>query len=1113
MDGINFLPTRLFFLFIFSISVLSCKQNADQDSNQVDLLDGEKALFRLLSQEQTGIIFNNKLNETVEQNVFLWQYFYNGGGAAIGDINNDGLSDIYFTGNQVADKLYLNKGDLHFEDISAKAGIDKIMEWKTGVSMVDINEDGWLDIYVCRSGFFSGSENRRNLLYINNGNLTFTESAKNYGLDDDGYSVQAAFLDYDHDGDLDAYVMNHPGVNKISLTERLERMKNPMKEETDHFYRNNGDNTFSDVSTIAGIREFGHGLGIVIIDANQDGWDDVFVANDYQTPDYLFINNRNGTFTDQLKNYFTHCSYFSMGTDAADFNSDGFIDLVCVEMLPEDYEREVQNLFPFTEPTRQLYEQVGFFNQYFRNQLYINNGNNTFRDIAQLAGIDATDWSWSPLLADFDHDGIMDFFTSCGYYQETQWRDWLIEAKKIVGQTGQMPIDVYHEKCPRVKLGNIIYQGNGSYLFVNMTKQWGIEKNCISNGSAMGDLDSDGDLDIVVNNMDDPAFVYENQAAQQGEENHITIHFKGSEKNRFGLGTKVAVYTDSKRQFQSLQTVRGFQSSSDYSMDFGIGKADWIDKIEITWYDGKQQLISNIQPNQDLEIDYQNATAHFFDVYPKQEETTLFTDITGQSGIDFIHSQKPIDDYRAEPFIPQKFSQVGPAIATGDLNADGTTDFFISNNSGFSSALFFQIADGKFIRDQNQAWLSDSLLVCNDAVFLDADLDGDQDLYLATGTNLFGEETTALEDRLMLNNGKGVFAQATKALPPMPTYSSCVDAADFDRDGDLDLFVGGKYISGHYGDNPRSYLLQNEGGRFSDITKNICPALVSPGMVTDAVWTDFNGDGWSDLIVIGEFMDISIFKNNNGKLELIRDTGLKNTSGFWNTIVNCDLDADGDQDYVLGNAGMNSKYTAVSELPLKCYIINCFNAGFVLPVFARTIQGKDYPLRTVSMINEFFPDYVTRKFSGYADYAKKEVESVFGKAEKILYAYVFESSVMMNEGNEKFILKPLPVEAQFSSVNAISVNDFDRDGTIDLLIAGNTFNSPIDIGDADAGISLFLKGKNSGEFEPLSVLQSGFFAPGMVRDLVILPQKKSQTVFTILVANNNNRLQIFQNGN
>ncbi len=1096
---------RGYFLFFLLLTFFffGCKKKSSsvqavqnfQSQPETDKQFTGDPLFHLLAPSDCGVNFVNEFKETSQLNFYNFQYMYNGGGVAIGDINNDDLPDIYFTGNLVNDRLYLNKGEMHFEDITSKCGIENQTGWKNGVGIFDFNHDGWLDIYVCRGGNTKKPMDRTNYLYINNQDMTFTESAMQFGIADGGASVQSVCLDYDHDGDLDLYVANHPDFFNGTLTQRMQMMRNPDYLISDHLYQNNSNGTFADVTLQAGIQEFGHGLGPIVIDANQDGWDDIFVANDFQTPDYLWINNQNGTFTDKLKEYFPHCSFYSMGTDVADLNFDGFMDLICVDMLPENYQREALNLMEMNESRKQIYADSGLHHQVMRNTLYLNSGNNSFSDIAQYAGVDATDWSWTPLFADFDLDGLNDLLVTNGYLHDTQNRDWLalVDSSVKANNWKTLPQEFYEEHCPSVKLWNYMYRGIKDLKFENHSQRWGFDQPTFSSGAAYGDLDQDGDLDLVINNLMDTSFVYENTAAEKKSGNYLEIKCQGSEKNLFGLGTHVSVYAGNKKQYQVLFSTKGFQSSSEPILHFGLGSEVVIDKIEITWTDGRQQLLTDVNANQILTINYQDAKQPFFDLYPEPEQSAYFTEIL-KSGIDFTHAAEEFDDYAEYLLQPQKLSGKDIAISVADINRDGLKDFYVSAGGILQSKISLQNAGGGFTSRGFDASFSTHGSSLHPVYF---DLETDGTLHLYANEHLYWSDSNRTSNEVNRN------------MKNFLITSNSTDTSDFDLDGDLDLFATDEIAVGHYGEIPRSYLFRNDNGIFKDVTDSIAPDLMFPGMVTDALWTDADKDGDADLLLVGEWMNISLFKNENGKLSKWNIPAFEKTSGFWNTIVAEDFDKDGDEDFVAGNIGTNYRYSAASDMPLKLFLIDYFKNGIPEPYFARLVDGKYFPLRNEQVFENAFKNFI-EGYGSYENYSNLTVEELFGKADKILEAWIMESVYIRNDGEGNYTVTHLPYLAQLSSVNSILVLDANIDGNADLLIAGNTFNSPWDIGDADAGTGLLLLGNGKGNFEPISVNESGFFTPGMVRDMEIIPIGKSGNDFLVIVGNNDGRMQVFR---
>ncbi|MGZ3949226.1 MAG: VCBS repeat-containing protein, partial [Flavisolibacter sp.] len=871
------------------VLILSISTNAFSQS---------KPLFTLLSPKQTGISFSNEIKEDEAQNVLAYEYFYNGGGVAVGDINNDGLDDIFFTANLKSNTLYLNEGNFHFKDITKSAKVAGRHDWKTGCTMVDINGDGWLDIYVCYSGKGT-AESRTNELYINNHDNTFTESAKEYGLDDKGCSTQAIFFDYDRDGDLDCYVVNHN--IKAYKNVGLHYLKKDYDSlAADRLYRNDNGH-FIDVSKSAGIsgNPISFGLGVAVSDINNDGWPDIYVSNDYTEQDYLYINNKNGTFSQREMYAFGHMSQFSMGNDIADINNDGLVDIVTLDMLPEDNRR--QKLLQGQE-NYELYQYMienGFHYQYMRNMLQLNNGNGTFSEIGQLAGISNTDWSWAPLVADFDNDGYKDLFITNGYMRDYTnkdflkfWGDYLV--KQAVNHDSINYFDIV-KMMPSTNVANYAFKNNGDLTYKNVSEDWGLKLFSLSNGAAYTDLDNDGDLDLIVNNINEPAFIFRNES--EGK-NYLAVQLKGSDKNLNGLGAKLFCYTGGKMQFLEQMPTRGYQSSVSDRLHFGLGDSKEIDSIRVVWPNGNFQVLQKIQANQLITVDQNNSKSPVpLTSLPAKKMFAYQKPL-----INYSHLQLEYNDFKRQPLMPVMLSQCSPKMAKADVNGDGLEDIFIGSSQGQSGQLFLQTKDG-FIPSQQPCFSSDSNSVTTSILFFDADNDGDLDLYCASGGyNDFVEGDERLQDRLFINDGKGNFELAKGNLPPMLVSKSVVCAADFDGDGDLDLFVGGRVVPGMYPQTPESYLLQNDGtGKFTNITASRAPNLRYVGMVTDAKWFDYNKDGKPDLFVVGEWMSPTIFGNSGTQLiPAAEDSVFNKNNGWWNTIEIADLDNDGDSDIVIG---------------------------------------------------------------------------------------------------------------------------------------------------------------------------------------------------------------------
>ena len=1109
----------IFFILLFSAGCNSFHNKQDTVK-----------LFALLPSSATGITFSNDVQYTEELNAYTFRNFYNGGGVGIGDINNDGLPDIFFCGNLKSNKLYLNKGNFKFEDITDKAGLNSEGVWSTGVTFADVNGDGLLDIYVCKSGELN-SKNRNNSLYINNGNNTFTERAKEYGLNSLGLSTHAEFFDYDHDGDLDCYLLNNSirSVGNYDLIK--DQRKIPDTLGGNKLYRND-NNHFTDVTAKAGIysSKIGFGLGVTIADVNKDGWQDIYVSNDFFERDYLYINNKNGTFTESLENCIRELSMNSMGADIADINNDGYPDIYVTDMLPE-IEARVKTKTNFENWDKyQSNLKNGYYHQFVRNVLQLNQGpaNNAgnksseinFSEIGRLAGVQATDWSWGALITDLDNDGYKDIFVANAIFKDLTDQDYIQytanpdEVRKILKQEKGGGIKKLIDLMPSNPLSNYAYSNNGDLTFTNKAKEWGLDAPGFSNGSAYADLDNDGDLDLVVNNVNMPAFVYRNQSIQQHPENKfLKVILEGEGKNRFGIGTQVTVHYNNTIAYQEEMPMRGFESTVDSRLNFGLGKTTKIDSVVIKWNDGRQQTIKDATPNQTLHVKQSNALV--IKQSPNKSPETIFKESPDNYGIDFVHKENEFVDFDRDKLIFHMLSTEGPRMAKGDVNGDGLEDFYICGAKDQPGALYIQTASGRFKRSNEILLEQDKGSEDTDCLFFDADGDGDQDLFVCSGGNEFSANSTQLISRLYINDGKGNFTKSPQLLPSSTIFesASCVTTADYDGDGDLDLFVGVRLKPFMYGYPCKGYVLQNNGkGIFTDVTDQVAPVLKEAGMITDAKWFDYDKDGKADLVVTGEYMPIRIFHNENGKQlkEVTTSAGLQNSNGWWNRLVIADVNGDGYDDIVAGNHGLNSRFKCSEHKPVSMYVSDFDENGSVEQVITCYNGDKAYPMALRHDLVAVLP-YLKKKYLKYESYKEQTIDDIFTKDQLAkavkLEAKEMRSSVLLNNRNGTFTLKPLPTEAQFSTVSGIAVSDYDGDGKQDILLGGNFYQSKPEVGIYDASYGLLLKGDGKGNFKAMHANKSGFFLKGAVRDIITIKSKKKDLV---IVARNNDQLKIFQ---
>lgn len=1091
--------------FKYSISIFSfifLFQCADKEA-----ATSTNKLFSKLEPNITGIDFQNILTENDSLNYFTYSYLYMGGGISAGDINNDGLIDLYFTGNQVSNKLYLNKGNLKFEDITDKAGISGDNRWYTGTTMADVNGDGYLDIYCSVGGKFGPKANQ---LFINNQDGTFTEMAKEFGLDDIGNSIQATFFDYDGDGDLDLYVANYPPTKVSSPTfVYLQKMRQVQPNESDHLYRNDGG-IFTDVTEEAGLTSFGLSLSATIGDLNNDNWPDIYVSNDFNSPDFLYINNGDGTFKEVVKEATSHTAFYGMGADIADFNNDGYLDIFQVDMDAPNNRRKKANMASMNVQLFKDIEDAGFQFQYMHNCLQLNSGVFTdsvphFSNVSRLTGMSSTDWSWGPLFADFDNDGYKDVYISNGTRREINNNDYFNRLDTmVVKQEDMLELSL---NIPSEKIDNYMYQNKGGFRFERVNSDWGIEYEGFSNGVIYADLDNDGDLEVVTNNIDDYATVFKNNGSNN---NFIKVRFNGPDKNKFGIGSRAYVKTDTNAQMQELTLSRGYQSSVAPELLFGISDETEIRELKIVWFDGKQQIFNAVEINQEIMVHYDNAKLE--KETATLSEDKLFTAVRDNSIFpNYRHEENDYDDFQDQILLPHKMSEFGPALAVGDLNGDGLEDYFVGGSANKTGQLFFQTKNG-FIPQNMDSFMADKESEDTGALIFDADMDGDNDLYVVSGGYEFSPDSKLLQDRLYINDGKGNFTKSNSALPNMLTCGSKVYTADFNKDGKLDLLVLGRQVPKNYPQPASSYVLKNistkEEVKFDYYSEATNTLLSNIGMATSAQITDFNNDGWDDFIIVGEWMPIKMYQNSKtGFTEVAAQYGLgEDTTGWWWSINQGDFDNDGDMDYILGNNGLNYKYKATEDETFDIYIKDFDNNNKEDIVLSYHNDGKEYPLRGRECSSQQIPG-IKKKFENYETFSEATLVDVYSKEaleEALHYQITSFASIYLEKTDDGFIVHQLPIEAQFSSINSIMVKDFDNDANLDVLIAGNLYASEVETPRNDAGHGLFLKGGGNGTFKAIPASESGLLLSGDVKNISTLKYKKRNY---ILAALNNDQLK------
>ena len=1098
---------KYYFYLSFLCLVISCQQESTTSDSTTPIKTPPKdVLFQLISSEQTNIDFQNKLEEGLNTNVLLYEYFYNGGGIAAADFNGDDLIDIYFTSNMGGNKFYLNEGNLKFKEVTAIAKVGgRPGPWKTGVTHVDINGDGKLDLYVCYSGALP-ADKRTNQLFINTGNNAenipiFEEKGAEYGLHSSAFSNQGYFFDYDKDGDLDMLLLNHnpkslPVLNEVQTAKTL---KIPDPERGLRLFQQ-ANGRFQDITEKAGISgsALSYGLGLGIADFNKDGWPDFYVSNDYTIPDYFYLNNGNGTFTDKLDESIGHTSQFSMGNDVADINNDGLADVLTLDMLPEDNRRQKLLVAPDNYAKFDLNIRSGFHHQYMRNMLQLNNGNGTFSEIGQLAGIDKTDWSWSALLADYDNDGWKDLYVTNGYHRDYTNMDFIKYMDDFVASKGRLKREDVMElinNIPSSDVGNYVYKNKDGLSFENTTTDWGMQQISNSNGAVYADLDNDGDLEIIVNNINKPAFIYKNTSSEKSK-NYLQIVLKGAEKNTQGIGTTVTISLGDKQQQLAQSPARGYLSTVSPVLNFGLGTTEMVDVVEVIWPSGKQETLTNVKANQRLVIEEKNAKRSN---ETPNKITTIFKEITAP--IAHENQALKIRDFDRQPLLINGLSHQGPCLAKGDLNGDGIADVFVGGTSGQAPEIYFGNNNGAFKKTNfSKVIPQDAFHEDTDVAIFDANGDGALDIYAASGGyHNFQPFEPALQDRLYMNDGKGNFTKAKNALRIAPSGTGTIAVGDVNGDSFLDVFVGGSIVPGRYPTTFDSGLLINDGkGNFTNQIEKIAPKLINLGNITDAVWVDINQDEKVDLVVIGEWLPVSIFINNNGQLENQTNKYLaKAYNGWWNTIAIADLNKDGQVDFIIGNQGTNTPFQVSEQEPATLVYKDFDKNGSLDPFFNYYKQGKAYPdVMRDELLGQLA--HLRSKYTSFDSYADATMETIFSK-EDLLNAKRStlnhqETSVFLSTNTGKYELASLPIQAQYAPIHAIQVLDYDKDGNLDILLAGNNSHQKLRMGKSDANYGLLLKGKGDGQFEYISQTKSGLSIKGDVQSII---QLDNQLLFGI----------------
>lgn len=1082
-----------------------------------------KHLFTLMPASVTHADFVNQLDYDKQLkskfNIYTYRNFYNGGGVALGDVNNDTLIDIFMTSNMGSNVLYLNKGNFEFEDISAGAGIEGKGQWSTGVSFADVNGDGWIDIYVCNSGNVEGDE-RHNELYINNGDLTFTEQAKKYGIDDAAYSTHGAFFDYDKDGDLDLYLLNNSfrAIGSFNLKKNQRFIRDSIGG--DKLFRNDG-NTFTDVSAEAGIygSVIGFGLGVTVGDIDQDGWMDIYVSNDFFERDYIYLNNHDGTFKETLVDMMPCISAASMGADMADINNDHYPEIFATDMIPQYDDRlKTKTTFDDWDGYKSNVDN-GYYHQFTRNVLQLNNADGTFSEIGRLAGLYATDWSWGALIMDLDNDGLKDIFVANGIYKDLTDQDYIqyfSNRDMVLSIVSGNKVDykTLIDAIPSVKIPSYAFKNMGNYKFENMADPWGLATPSFSNGSAYGDLDNDGDLDLVVNNVNMPMFIYRNETSRNLPDHHfLKVILKGEPGNTEAIGARITAKHHGKFVYLEQMPMRGFKSTVDPRPNLGLGPLTMVDSLIVEWPDDRTTILTNVPTDQILTLyqkDASDISLHLVDSV--HSESNYFKDISADQIINFLHKENEFNDFKRERLIYHMKSTEGPRMCKGDINGDGLEDLYIGGAKGQPGALMVQHRNGSFSPIEQDLFETDKISEDVDCAMFDADQDGDLDLYVASGGNEFPTSSSALSDRLYINKGKGDFVKSARILPTGKYEStSCVRAADFDQDGVMELFVGIRLMPFAYGVPVNGYLLENDGkGNFTNVTSQIAPGLLHIGMIRDMLWEDVDGDGDQDMIIAGDWMPLKVFINDQGVFKENKEAfGTEKTAGWWNCLAAGDVDDDGDVDFVAGNLGLNSRFHASPEKPVSMYVNDFDLNGSVEQIICVFEGDSSFPLALKHDLTRQLPG-LGKKYSKYEMYKGQQITDIFPpeqlKNAIHLDAYALETSLFLNDGNGQFTRKILPPEVQFSAVYAADMGDFNGDGLADILLGGNLYNVKPEVGRYDASYGSFLLGDGRGGFRNIPAKESGFRLKGEIRSIMEVKTLKGEI---LVVARSNGPLQIF----